>query len=101
MPCSRVNPVTLRTASRRPTLPTGRRSFRWLSHTCASRSHPIVRGVSRVGGSAFGDTARGSKLGHHTRYVVGVDVQKGLTAESVLDVPPVQFRFDELRVIGN
>ena len=60
-----------------------------------------MRGDSRVGGFALGDPARGSKLGHHTPYVVGVDVQTGPAAESVLDVPPVQVRFGELRVIGN
>jgi hypothetical protein len=58
-------------------------------------------GVSRVGGFAFGDTARGSKLGHHTRYVVGVGVQTGLAAESVLDVLPVELRFSEHSVMGN
>jgi hypothetical protein len=60
-----------------------------------------MRGDSRVGGFAFGDPARGSKLGHHTPYVVGVDVQTGLAAESVLDVLPVELRFGDYRVIGN
>ena len=60
-----------------------------------------MRGDRRVGGFALGDPARGSKLGHHTPYVVAVDVQTGLAAESVLDVFPVELRFSDYSVIGN
>ena len=46
-----------------------------------------------VCGFAFGNTARGSKLGNHARYVVGADVQASPAAETVFDVPPVEFCF--------
>jgi hypothetical protein len=58
-------------------------------------------GECGIGWLAFCDTARGGKLGHHTRYVVGVDVQTGLAVEPMLYVSPVAFCISEFGIIGD
>jgi hypothetical protein len=59
-----------------------------------------LRRESGVGGFAFCDTARGSKLGHHTRHIIVADLQPSLTGAPVFSVHSLEFRFSGLWIKG-